>query len=313
MEGSASSLKAVMLLVVVGIGVGLYFLLRAAPLPTVTAAQPRPNTTVVTGATTISASIRGATALTDADLMVNGTAVSAALARRDDRHWILTYQDNLKAGDHRAMVKARDDRGRARSYEWTFTSSGSPRQPRLEFPEPAPDSVLEAGELRLGIAARGSAPITAATLNINDDVAALETQEVLAEGDDADGNVIDYRLFAVRPLEPGTYRLQVVVQDANGLDAAYGWNVTVNRPGNRRINARYFPEHGVYVRDPFLRYWREQGGAEQFGEPITELMVDDDGSMSQDFERATFEFDDGKVSVQDHDPITPAPTAPTEE
>lgn len=313
MEGSASSLKAVMLLVVVGIGVGLYLLLRAAPLPTVTAAQPRPNTTVVTGATTISASIRGATALTDAELLVNGTAVSAALARRDDRHWILTYQDNLKAGEHRAKVEARDDRGRARSYEWTFTSAGTPRRPRLEHPEPASDSVLEAGELRLGIAARGSAPISAATLNINDVVAALEPQAVAVGQEPEESNVSDYRLFAVRPLEPGTYRLQVVVQDANGLDAAYGWNVTVARPGNRRINARYFPEHGVYVRDPFLRHWREQGGADQFGEPVTEMMIDDDGTVSQDFERATFELAGGKVRVRDHDPITPPPTEPIED
>ncbi len=311
MEGSASSLKAVMLLVVAGIGVGLYLLLRAAPLPTVTSAQPRPNTTVVTGATTISASIRGATALTDAELLVNGTAVSAALARRDDRHWILTYQDNLDPGDHRAKVNARDDRGRARSYEWTFTSAGEPKRPQLQNVEPAPNSVLEAGEIRLGIAARGSAPIAAATLNINDDVAALEPQAV-ADGDEPkDQTISDYRLVAVRPLEPGTYRLRVVVRDTNGLDAAYGWNVTVARPGNRRINTRYFPAHGVYVRDPFLRYWREQDGADQFGAPIAEFVAGD-GIASQEFERATFELEDGKVRVEAHDPWTPTPSKPAE-
>jgi hypothetical protein len=312
MEGSASSLKAVMLLVVAGIGVGLYLLLRAAPLPTVTSAQPRPNSTVATGATTISASIRGATALTDAELLINGTAVSASLARRDDRHWILTYQDNLKAGDHRATVNARDDRGRARSYEWTFTSSGEPQRPRLGSAEPAPDSVIEAGEIRLGIAARGSAPIAAATLNINDDIAALEPQAVAVDDEAEDRTVTDYRLFAVRSLEPGTYRLQVIVQDMNGLDAAYGWNVTVARPGNRRINTRFVPEYGVYLRDPFLRYWREQGGADRFGEPIAEVVVGDNGIVSQEFERATFELEDGQVRVEAHDLRIPPPSEPAD-
>jgi hypothetical protein len=54
-------------------------------------------------------------------------------------------------------------------------------------------------------------------------------------------------------------------------------------------HARYFPETGHYVRQPFLGFFAEQGGETIFGYPITEPFVQD-GRTVQYFQRARLEL-----------------------
>ncbi len=51
-----------------------------------------------------------------------------------------------------------------------------------------------------------------------------------------------------------------------------------------------FPETGHRVGEPFLSYWRNNGGLPIFGYPISSVMQDDKGLQVQWFERARFEY-----------------------
>lgn len=54
-------------------------------------------------------------------------------------------------------------------------------------------------------------------------------------------------------------------------------------------NTQHFAETGQTVSEPFLSYWRENGGLPVFGYPISALHPDDTGLQVQWFERARFE------------------------
>jgi hypothetical protein len=59
--------------------------------------------------------------------------------------------------------------------------------------------------------------------------------------------------------------------------------------------SQYFPQTGYYVEEPFLTYWQQHGGAEQFGYPISRPFREQsptDGHMYtvQYFERAEIEL-----------------------
>jgi hypothetical protein len=53
---------------------------------------------------------------------------------------------------------------------------------------------------------------------------------------------------------------------------------------------RFFPETGQTVTEPFLSYWRDNGGLQVFGYPISRLFSDENGLQQQWFERARFEY-----------------------
>ncbi|MCX7623549.1 MAG: glycoside hydrolase family protein [Thermomicrobium sp.] len=66
-------------------------------------------------------------------------------------------------------------------------------------------------------------------------------------------------------------------------------------PEKPQPGERYFPETGYVVRDPFLRYWEQNGGLARFGLPISPEFREvnpSDGKeyMVQYFERARFEL-----------------------
>ncbi|HYP20966.1 MAG TPA: glycosyl hydrolase [Chloroflexia bacterium] len=52
----------------------------------------------------------------------------------------------------------------------------------------------------------------------------------------------------------------------------------------------FFPETGQTVAEPFLSYWRDNGGLRVFGYPISRLFTDEEGLQQQWFERARFEY-----------------------
>lgn len=59
-------------------------------------------------------------------------------------------------------------------------------------------------------------------------------------------------------------------------------------PESVPASALYFPESGHTLDEPFLSYWREHGGEERYGMPITEPF-DQGGRLVQYFEGARFE------------------------
>ncbi|HKP54214.1 MAG TPA: glycosyl hydrolase [Chloroflexia bacterium] len=52
----------------------------------------------------------------------------------------------------------------------------------------------------------------------------------------------------------------------------------------------YMPETGQVVAEPFLSYWRENGGLPIYGYPISSSYADETGLLIQWFERARFEY-----------------------
>jgi hypothetical protein len=55
-------------------------------------------------------------------------------------------------------------------------------------------------------------------------------------------------------------------------------------------NCVFFPETGQSVAEPFLSYWRDNGGLEIFGYPISTLFTDDHGLQVQWFQRTRIEY-----------------------
>jgi hypothetical protein len=52
----------------------------------------------------------------------------------------------------------------------------------------------------------------------------------------------------------------------------------------------FFAETGQTVAEPFLSYWRDNGGLQVFGYPISRLFTNEQGLQQQWFERARFEY-----------------------
>jgi hypothetical protein len=55
-------------------------------------------------------------------------------------------------------------------------------------------------------------------------------------------------------------------------------------------SAHFFAETGQTVAEPFLTYWRDNGGVPVFGYPISRLHENEQGLQQQWFERARFEY-----------------------
>jgi hypothetical protein len=71
----------------------------------------------------------------------------------------------------------------------------------------------------------------------------------------------------------------------------------VDPPPDIGSRVRYFPETGHELRDPFLRYWEQNGGLEMFGFPRTRVFFVQ-GRAVQYFERARFEYWPEHVGTQ---------------
>jgi hypothetical protein len=56
------------------------------------------------------------------------------------------------------------------------------------------------------------------------------------------------------------------------------------------LPAHFFPETGQRVAEPFLSYWRENGGLPIYGYPISSAYTEESGLLVQWFERARFEY-----------------------
>lgn len=63
----------------------------------------------------------------------------------------------------------------------------------------------------------------------------------------------------------------------------------VPKPADVGPRVVYFPETGHTLRDPFLKYWQDNGGLAIFGYPITEVFYVQ-GRAVQYFQRARFEY-----------------------
>ncbi|HEX8218966.1 MAG TPA: glycosyl hydrolase [Chloroflexia bacterium] len=61
-------------------------------------------------------------------------------------------------------------------------------------------------------------------------------------------------------------------------------------PASDSASDQFFPETGQTVTEPFLSYWRDNGGLQVFGYPISRLFTDERGLQQQWFERARFEY-----------------------
>lgn len=75
-----------------------------------------------------------------------------------------------------------------------------------------------------------------------------------------------------------------------GLDGPRFARTEASAPSPSSPGARYFPETGQSVAQPFLRYWQERGGLAMYGYPISTLFQDERGFQVQWFERARFEL-----------------------
>jgi hypothetical protein len=74
-------------------------------------------------------------------------------------------------------------------------------------------------------------------------------------------------------------------------------------PNPITMEPRYFPETGHYISGRFRQYWEEYGGVTTFGYPLTrpfdDLLLGNQTRTVQYFERARFEYDQGRAQPYD--------------
>ncbi|MEO8287513.1 MAG: hypothetical protein ABI670_13890 [Chloroflexota bacterium] len=102
-----------------------------------------------------------------------------------------------------------------------------------------------------------------------------------------------YGLSAEAPaINVGDHYVRVVMEQASGSRYDSSWFFTALEPDENNV---YFEETGFFVVQPFLQYWRDNGGLGIFGYPISYRLQETDKVTGevytvQYFERARFEL-----------------------
>ncbi len=101
--------------------------------------------------------------------------------------------------------------------------------------------------------------------------------------------------FEWHPGNPPAYQVQLGLL---GDELGYGQQRLAADQVPNNPYCRYFPETGHTVCNAFLSYFREHGGLDIFGYPISEFYIKNKDRIVQDFQRARMEWHPEKPATQ---------------
>lgn len=274
--------------------------------------SPAENAVVGLGSLAIGADIAGPSAITTATLMLDGHPLDAFAEGESPLMQRISAQvSGLTQGLHTVEVKAGLESGRTKRAEWQFrvaaedeptpeptrgptaTSILQPTQtaasgaPRFDNQRPAPGDRLLAGatNVPVSVIAYSRQPINMAIFH-------LDLTEVPAKFVRIAGKEGEYQVTATLPkLEAGEHRLRVEVMAGSSVGSAE-WTFAGITPDDNNV---YFEQTGALLFEPFLSYWRTNGGVAVLGYPISSRLIETEEATgerytAQYFERARLEL-----------------------
>lgn len=121
-----------------------------------------------------------------------------------------------------------------------------------------------------------------------------EVQETSTDGHVNRVQYFEKAVFERRPEVPGDNKVLLEPLGSLRFAALYPQGAPASDWDHARDN-QFFPETGYYIEEPFLTYWRENGGMDQFGNPISKPFREQSAAngkafVVQYFERAEIEL-----------------------
>lgn len=263
--------------------------------------SPSDGAIVGAGSIAISAQIAGPSAITTATITLDGQPLAVALSGSSPLTQTATANvPGLVQGPHNVVVTAGTDSGRTKKDSWQFRVSlaGQAEQTpvitntagglRIVGYTPALGSRLPAGsaDVSLTVDVTGKQPPSTASIW-------LDGVQLKATITPAKASAEQYTVSAAAPkVEAGNHRVRAEITDGAGGFYSTEWTFTALAPDANNV---YFKETGVFLSEPFLSYWRDNGGVGLFGYPISERVqetITQTGEVytAKYFERARMEL-----------------------
>ncbi|HET9494241.1 MAG TPA: hypothetical protein VFR15_08430 [Chloroflexia bacterium] len=254
--------------------------------------MPAEDSIIGTGPATISVDISGPAAITTATLQLDGEAIESEMSGSSPLTQTVRAEiPGLTQGLHTVAVEAGTESGRTNRTSWQFRVSfregqdeGDGQQVtaplRVTAYSPTLGQRLLAGSTDVQISVlveAGAEPANA--------VITLDDQELGATVEQAgDGQ---YRVTAVAPeITAGAHRVRAELFGAEGGSYSTEWTFSALVPDESNV---YFPETGQFLSEPFLSYWRDNGGLRLFGFPISDRIQETDEVTGQTYTAKYFE------------------------
>lgn len=273
--------------------------------------RPANASIVDIGPLTLAVEMSAPSAITTATMTLDGEVLEAIISGESPLMQTLSASlPGITQGLHNVEVKAGLESGRSKRAEWQFrvtaaeptpeptiaptvpptiepTQAPSGGAPRFDGQRPAPGARLLAGATQVAIAVtvNSAQPINSAAVQVDGANLPLQIEPVAG----IDG---EYKVSAVAPkVEAGEHRLRIEVIAGSAV-GAIEWTFAAVTPDTNNV---YFEQTGQLLYDPFLTYWRANGGLAIMGYPISDRIVETEQSTgerytAQYFERARFEL-----------------------
>jgi Zn-dependent protease len=247
----------------------------AAPI-TFTTYVPADDSIIGAGPLDLSVQVIGPSAITTATMTLDGDPLEVEMSGSSPLTQTITAQiPGLTQGIHNIAVTVGTESGRSRRTEWQFRVSflgGATEQ------TPGPSSTgapLKIVDYSPNLAARLLAGSTAVPLIVqvsgnqppSQAIVTLDGTQLDASMDNGalEGN---YTVSAEIPtLPPGNHRVRVEIEGGSGGFYSTEWTFSALVPDEANV---YYEQTGVFLSDPFLSYWRDNGGLALFGYPISD-------------------------------------------
>jgi len=227
----------------------------------------------------------------------------------------------LTLGLHNVSVAVGTETGRSKTTSWQFrvsyrgTESGGEGQPNAEPPltilrySPSLGQRILAGttDEQVWVEVRSDAALSSATITL-DDHPLDSSIEPAAQG--------KYRVTAAAPeLSAGPHRVRAELFGAEVGFYSAEWTFSAVVPDEANV---YFAETKQFLSEPFLSFWRDNGGVRVFGFPISDRIPESDEVTGESytakyFERARMELHTatgnavvlGRLGARFHEPEPP--------
>jgi hypothetical protein len=285
--------------------------------------SPGDGQIVGAGPQAISVDVSGPVAITTATLELDGQALEAELSGGSPlTQTVRAEVPGFTQGLHTVSVRAGTESGRTKATTWQFRVSfvagqppeggeGVPARPlRITGYAPALGQRLLAGATNVPIEVDVRADAAPMSASVTLDDQQLDAT-IEPHGDGA------YRITANAPaVTEGPHRVRAELFGPDSGFYSTEWTFTAIVPDESNV---YFPETGQFLADPFLSYWRDNGGVRLFGFPISDRIQEkneDTGEVytAKYFERARMELHSGsgntvilgRLGALFHEPEPPA-------
>lgn len=255
------------------------------------------------GETQISIDLESARPISDVTILLDGTPLETTLTGADPmtRTTATAQVPSLLLGPHSVSVTATTLSGRTKTASWGFrvTSAGEAEEGPDEAAVPETPG-LEVLSYRPALGARVLAGSTDVQVSIDvhsqrepTNVSLIvDGQELEAQVSPVEGVDGRYQVSATLPrVVEGVHQVKAQVR-GEGSNVLTQWTFSALTPND---DLAYFEPTGRFVAQPFLDYWRQNGGLAIFGYPISERVLETDKATGQTytalyFERARFEL-----------------------